>query len=317
MTPHVLAAAFDVVLCLVVAGLALRLLTTADLFEAIILFVSFGLALALVWVRIGAVDVALAEVALGAGVTGALLVNARRRLEKKAPEWLEVVRRGPASAVVPVLCGVLAALVALVGVGAHRAARPLAPRILETTAQTAAQNPVTAVLLDFRAYDTLLEIGVLVAGITAVWALERGRPAVPAAATAAEEPVLAELVRWIVPLTFIAAIYLTWLGSYAPGGAFQAGALLAGAGVLMLASGFLTPYRPGSALLRSTVAAGLFVFTAAALATAVQKGAMLRYPQETAYYWILGIEAVLMVSIAAVLAELFVDVPSAPSAERP
>jgi multisubunit Na+/H+ antiporter MnhB subunit len=308
--------AFDLVLALLVAALALRLLTSRDLFETIILFVSFGLALTIVWVRIGAMDVALAEVALGAGVTGALLVNARRRLEHKAPEWLEVARRGPASALVPALCGVLAAAAALNAVRAPRAAEPLAPRVMARIGETAAENPVTAVLLDFRSYDTLLEIGVLVAGIVAVWALERGRPAVPVAATTADEPVLAELLRWIVPLTLITAIYLTWMGSYGPGGAFQAGALLAGAGVLMLASGFLRPYAPGSRLLRSAVAAGLFVFAGAALLTASQQDAMLRYPAATAYWWILGIEFVLMISIAATLAELFVDVPAAPAEER-
>ncbi|HSJ25238.1 MAG TPA: hydrogen gas-evolving membrane-bound hydrogenase subunit E [Longimicrobiales bacterium] len=304
--------AFDVALCVLVAGLALRLLTTRDLFEAVILFVSFGLALALVWVRIGAVDVALAEVALGAGVTGALLVNARRRLEQKAPEWLEAAHYRPAAAVLPALCGAFAGVAGLVALTAPRAVQPLAPRILERVPDAAATNPVTAVLLDFRAYDTLLEIGVLVAGITAVWALERGRPAVPPAATAEDEPVLAELVRWIVPLTVMTAIYLTWLGAYEPGGAFQAGALLAGAGVLMLASGFLRPYAPHSPVLRTVVAAGLFVFAAAALATVFAEGALLRYPAAGGYVWVLAIEAVLTVSIAAILAEFFVDVPSAP-----
>jgi multisubunit Na+/H+ antiporter MnhB subunit len=316
MTPATVGLALDAVVALLVAGLALRMLTSRDLFEAIILFVSFGMALSIAWVRVGAVDVALAEVALGAGVTGALLVNARRRLEQKAPEWLEVGRRSPAAATVPALCGILAGAAAFTGILAPRATDPLAPRILEAAGGTAAGNPVTAVLLDFRGYDTLLEVAVLVAGITAVWALERGRPAVPASATAADEPVLAELIRWIVPLTVIAAVYLTWQGSYGPGGAFQAGALLAGAGVLMLAAGFLRPVPRGSALLRGTVAAGLFVFAGAAVATLILEGSLLRYPAGGAYWWILGIEAVLTISIAAVLAALFVDVPSAPAEER-
>jgi multisubunit Na+/H+ antiporter MnhB subunit len=122
--------------------------------------------------------------------------------------------------------------------------------------------------------------------------------------------VLAELVRWIVPVAVIAAVYLTWVGSYAPGGAFQAGALLAGAAVLMLAAGFLRPYTPGSVALRGAVAAGLFVFTGAALVTAADQGAMLRWPPATAYWWIITVEAVLTLSIAAILAELFVDVPA-------
>jgi multisubunit Na+/H+ antiporter MnhB subunit len=304
--------AFDVLLALLVCALALRLLTTADLFEAIILFVSFGLALALVWVRIGAVDVALAEIALGAGVTGALLVNTRRRLEHKAPEWLEVQRYARTAAIVPALLGVVAAGAALAAVRLTRG-DPAAGSVSFFVGEVAVQNPVTAVLLDFRAYDTLLEVAVLVAGVLAVWSLERGRPAVPPPASASDEPVLAELVRWIVPVAVIAAVYLTWVGAHAPGGAFQAGALLAGAAVLMLASGFLRPYTSGSVVLRGAIAAGLFVFAGAALVTAVEHGAMLRWPHATAYYWILAVEAVLTLSIAAILAELFVDVPAARS----
>lgn len=306
---------FDVLLALLLFGLAVRLLTTGDLFEAIILFVSFGLALALAWVRVGAIDVALAEIALGAGVTGALLVNTRRLLEQRAPDWLEVQPAARTAAVLPALCGVVAGAAALGAVRLQPSVEPLAPRVLARVADSAAANPVTSVLLDFRALDTLLEIGVLVAGVTAVWALERGRPAVPPPATAVTEPVLAELVRWIVPLAVISAIYLTWLGSHAPGGAFQAGALLAGAGVLLFAAGFLRPYAPGSAVLRGAVAAGLFTFTAAALLTLLQQGSLLRYPSHSAYYWVLGIEVVLTVSIAAILAELFVDVPATTDAD--
>jgi multisubunit Na+/H+ antiporter MnhB subunit len=307
--------AFDILLAILLFGLAVRLLTTDDLFEAIILFVSFGLGLSLVWVRIGAIDVALAEIALGAGVTGALLVNTRQVLARRAPDWLEVKPAARVAAVLPALCGVVAGAAALAATRTEPAGEPLAPRVLARVADAAAVNPVTAVLLDFRALDTLLEIAVLVAGVTAVWALERGRPAVPAPATAVSEPVLAELVRWIVPLTVITAVYLTWLGSHAPGGAFQAGALLAGGGVLLFAAGFLRPYAPGSTVLRVAVAAGLFAFTTAALLTLLQSGGLLQYPARTAYYWVLGIEAVLMVSIAAILAELFVDVPAATDAD--
>lgn len=309
--------AFDLLLVLLVAALTLRLLTSRDLFETIVLFVSFGLAMALVWVRIGAVDVALAEAALGAGVTGALLVNTMRRVAWKAPAWLEAPPRSRSTAVLPVLCGALAGAAALAIAGVATADAPLAPVVLERVADTGVSHPVTAVLLDFRAWDTLLEMGVLLGGLVAVWALERGRPAVPPRASALGEPVLAALVRWIVPITIITAIHLIWLGSHAPGGAFQAGALLAGAGVLLLAAGFMQPYRSGSALMRVTAAAGLFVFCAVALWTTVTQGFMLRYPDASAHLWILAIEAVLALSIAAILADLFVDVPAVTAAREP
>lgn len=72
---------FDAALAFTVVVLAWRLLSTADLFTSIALFITFGLLLALTWVRLDAPDIALAEAAIGAGLTGALLLEARARLE--------------------------------------------------------------------------------------------------------------------------------------------------------------------------------------------------------------------------------------------
>jgi energy-converting hydrogenase B subunit D len=76
----------DLTIALLLTALAARLLHTRRLFEATVLFIAFGLVLALAWVRLEAPDLALAEAALGAGVTGALLVNALRRLLRKGGE---------------------------------------------------------------------------------------------------------------------------------------------------------------------------------------------------------------------------------------
>jgi len=73
----------DAAVVVLLLGLAIRLLTTRDLFEATVLFVAYGLTLALAWVRVGAPDLALAEAALGAGVTGALFLNAYKRLARR------------------------------------------------------------------------------------------------------------------------------------------------------------------------------------------------------------------------------------------
>jgi uncharacterized MnhB-related membrane protein len=73
--------ALDAVLALLLLWLAWGTLATAALFRAVVMFIAFGLALTLVWARLAAVDVALAEMAIGAGVTGALLLAALARLE--------------------------------------------------------------------------------------------------------------------------------------------------------------------------------------------------------------------------------------------
>lgn len=71
---------FDGVLGLLLLWLAWRVLACAELFKAILLFIAFGLLMAVAWARLAAPDVALAEAAIGAGLTGALLLAAYARL---------------------------------------------------------------------------------------------------------------------------------------------------------------------------------------------------------------------------------------------
>ncbi len=73
---------FDSLLGLGLLWLAWRALSNPDLFMAIVLFIAFGLVLALTWVRLDAPDIALAEAAIGAGLTGALLLAALARLRQ-------------------------------------------------------------------------------------------------------------------------------------------------------------------------------------------------------------------------------------------
>lgn len=67
---------FDVILALALVWLCWRALSTPDLFKAVVLFIVFGLLMALAWVRLQAPDIALAEAAIGAGLTGALMLDA-------------------------------------------------------------------------------------------------------------------------------------------------------------------------------------------------------------------------------------------------
>ncbi len=65
--------------------LALKALYTRDLFKAVFLFIVFGLIMALAWVRLKAPDIALAEAAIGAGLTGVLLLDAARHFNRPRP----------------------------------------------------------------------------------------------------------------------------------------------------------------------------------------------------------------------------------------
>jgi uncharacterized MnhB-related membrane protein len=76
----------DLLLVIALLWSALRSLMTQDLFHAVVLFIVFGLLMALVWARLHAPDIALAEAAIGAGLTGALLLDTVGYLRKKQRE---------------------------------------------------------------------------------------------------------------------------------------------------------------------------------------------------------------------------------------
>lgn len=81
------ALAFDLLIIAALVWSAARALTVADLFRGVVLFIVFGLLMALAWARLGAPDIALAEAAIGAGLTGALLLDAVGHLRaKREPE---------------------------------------------------------------------------------------------------------------------------------------------------------------------------------------------------------------------------------------
>lgn len=67
---------FDAGLVFTIVWLAVRALAEVKMFKSVVLFVAFGLLTALAWVRLAAPDIALAEAAIGAGITGALLLDA-------------------------------------------------------------------------------------------------------------------------------------------------------------------------------------------------------------------------------------------------
>lgn len=76
----------DLVLIFTLLACAWVALTTPDLFNAVILYIAFGLLVALAWVRLQAPDVAMAEAAVGSGLTGALLLSslsAIRRIKRQ------------------------------------------------------------------------------------------------------------------------------------------------------------------------------------------------------------------------------------------
>lgn len=298
MTPLVL---LDLVLGAVVLGLVAAMLWSGSRARMTMLFIGFGGVVALVWMRLGAPDVALAEAAVGAALTGALILRAQGSVPSPLPErslpW--IIRGLVAGLSVAVFSALAWALIWLdwqVRPGLEGAVEARLP-------ESGVTNPVTAVLLNFRGYDTLLEVAVLLIATAAVWCLGRSpeTPRLPPG-----DPLYLALLRPLIPLLCIVAGYLLWLGAFAPGGAFQAGAVLSGALLLLLVAGL--PRAPGqmdTLRLRVTIAAGLLVFVVVAAATAMSQSTLLQYPPGLAKHLILVIEAALTLSVAFTFLVLF------------
>jgi multisubunit Na+/H+ antiporter MnhB subunit len=169
------------------------------------------------------------------------------------------------------------------------------------------QNPVTAVLLNFRGYDTFLELVVLTLAVLGIWSLpEVG----PRPSTAADSPVLGAVIGLLVPLMIVVGGYLLWIGAYDTGGAFQSGATVAAAIVLLLVVGRPT-LRIRPALVRAGAVLGGLVFLSVGLMTLGMGLGFLEYPAPWASAAIIGIEVAGAVSIAVLLASAFAGSPRA------
>lgn len=296
--------ALDALLALALVGLALQTVAFGGLFRAIVMFIIFGLVMALAWARLQAPDLALAEAAIGAGITGALLLVALQRLARRDPaKRLEPYRRSSRLAAPVALLA--AALVAALG-WSMTALEPgpgmagvLARGALE---EVALGNPVTGVLLLFRGYDTLLEMAVLLAAFLGALALRETGDGALGGPRPAQVPLLDALLGAVVPLAVLVAVYLLHAGGHAPGGAFQGGAVLAAAGVLLVLAGRLQPTAAPGPALRLALVLGVAVFSLLGLAMLVMDGRMLALPGVWAVYLV---EAALTVSIAATLVLLF------------
>lgn len=178
----------------------------------------------------------------------------------------------------------------------------LGPAVEAELARSGTSNPVTAVLLNFRGYDTLLEVAVLSATLVGVWAFGTA----PRITETTPSPILLGLNSVLLPLAAMIGAYLLWVGATGPGGAFQAGAVLAAAGVLFVLAGRRPRTRLPDVPPRWSLMLGLAIFLVVALGVMMAGRRMLEYPGGFAGTLMLVIEAAATLSIAAILAGLFI-----------
>ena len=301
------------VVALLLLWLAIWTVVARDAFVAVAGFVVYGLLLSLVWVRLAGIDVALTEVAIGGGLTGALLLSAVGRLRStEVAAWSERSGAGTRAFAVVLSVGVTLVLVLCV-LALPDPAPTLVPQVVQNLPATGVGNPITGVLLAFRSLDTLLEAIVLVIALIGVWSLAPdrfwgGRPGPRYSSD--PDGNLAYLARVLPPIGIVVGLYLFWAGADYPGGKFQSATILAAMWMLVQMAGLADAPRIDNRWVRAGIVVGPLVFVAVGLLGLWTAGAFLGYPEAFAKPLILTIEVALLPTLVLVLALLMNGPPS-------
>ncbi|WP_295624028.1 hydrogenase subunit MbhD domain-containing protein [uncultured Corynebacterium sp.] len=311
----------------IVVGVGLLALALGALFArtrpvAVMLFLCTGALMIPTWLRLGTVDMALAEGALGTGILTALLLAVtvdRRSLDDADGatghengsggggtrlRWLAGVSRVAVMATsISVVAVPGAALLSTIDARdpAFTWSEPMAAAMPHSGVDYA----VTAVLLNFRAVDTLLESAVLLFAAIAAASIASaalGEDAAPLAPTAV--PGVSWFGNILGPMALLLGGWLLYAGASSAGGAFQAGAVWAGGLVMLHAAGAGWLMRSRRALTIVAVS-GVAVFLAAAFVGPITGDAWLALDPAWAGAVVVAVETALALGIAAALVQLY------------
>jgi multisubunit Na+/H+ antiporter MnhB subunit len=246
-------------------------------------------------------------------LTGLLVLGAAARVTSSESAAAAVPPRA-LRLLVGLLCATVTAGLAAVVLLLPDPAPSLAPAAAASLPATGVGNPVTAVLLAYRAIDTLGESIVLALALVGLWSLAPdgawgGRPG--ALTTAPTGSALRFLAQVLPPFGILVGIHLLWVGADHPGGKFQGATVLAAMWVLVIVAGLRQPPAVTSRSMRWLIVAGSLLFVAIGTAGIWLAEAFLAYPDGLAKPFILAIEAALTLSVAVILGLLLAGPPEA------
>ncbi|GAB5499958.1 MAG: hypothetical protein PsegKO_22690 [Pseudohongiellaceae bacterium] len=298
---------------------ALSVVFMRDLFAIVMLFGIYSLLSAGFFVTMDAVDVALTEASVGAGITTVLMLGTLALTMRKEKE-----RPKPAS-MLPLAVVTITGLVLVYGtldmpyMGDPDAPvhEHVAPRYIEDSyEEIGLPNIVTSVLASYRGFDTLGEVVVIFAAGLGVLTLlgltgderHRVRPAVME-----HHVVLRVITKALIPLILLYALYIQFHGDYGPGGGFQAGVIFGAAIILYTIIFGLTKGQQiiSPLVLRFMMGAGALIFGGTGLVALAMGGNFLDYnvlahdPHHGQHYGILIVEFGVGVTVTAVMISIF------------
>jgi multicomponent Na+:H+ antiporter subunit B len=212
--------------------IAIASIKLRDLFAVVMLFGIYSFMTATLFMDLDAVDVAFTEAAVGAGVTTVLMLSSLRlttRWEKrpKHSPLLPLMVVGITGAAL--VYGMLDA--PMLGEAQAPVHEHVAPRYIEQGPQEVGMpNMVTAVLASYRGYDTFGEtVVIFTAGLAVLLLLgiQESPDTKPGRTAIGDQLVLRVLVKILIPLILLYALYVQFHGDYGAGGGFQAGVIFA------------------------------------------------------------------------------------------
>lgn len=166
------------VLLTLLAAIAVGLVRVRNLFAAVVLFGAYSFLMASVMVVLDAVDVAMTEAAVGAGVSTVLLLCALHLIgtREEAPRRVRPLPIAAVAAAGAMLVHGARDLPAFGAADSPMNTGPGAWYLRNTAADMDIPNVVTAVLAGYRSFDTLGEVAVIfTAGIGVALLLKRER----------------------------------------------------------------------------------------------------------------------------------------------
>lgn len=289
-----------------------------DLFAIVMLFGIYSLLSAGFFVSMDAVDVALTEAAVGAGITTVLMLGTlalTARTEKRKGH-------GPLLPLLVVIVTGAALIYATLDMPYFAdpdapAHQHVAPRyIQESGTEIGIPNIVTSVLASYRGFDTLGEVVVIFAaglGVLILLGVAGDRRHDSSPSTMQHHLVLRVITKSLIPLILLYALYIQFHGDYGPGGGFQAGVIFAAAFILYsIIYGLNSAERIISpAVLRFLMAAGVLIFSGTGVAALLLGGNYLDYdflahdPVHGQHVGILLVEFGVGVTVTAVMISVF------------
>lgn len=215
---------------------------------------------------------------------------------------------------VPLLYGV--AKLPPVGSVSNPAYTHVVPHYLEKgPEETGCENIVTAIILNYRGFDTNGEVTVIFTSLMAVFGVllvAKKTKAQPEAIETPVSPVTRFIVRTLAPFIVVFSAYMIIYGHSTPGGGFQGGTII---GALLIATSLVMGSKHAQTLLPERIRpwlqpAAVFTFTVVGLAGMFLLGEYLSYPVDGPYLFLrvpflTAIEFGIGIGGAAIVASVF------------